>query len=134
MAVRVDGKGDVTETHVDWVQPKSIGSKPSPVLVNGLLFDMTDRGIFERIDVETGEIVWQERLKGKFSASLVADSKHIFVFNHEDTGWVFTVAEKPELVATNVLPEGCNASPAVVGDSLILRTTSKLYRIAAKDD
>lgn len=129
VCVRVDGHGDVTDTHVDWVQKKSIGSKPSPVLIDGLLFDITDAGILERIAVESGEIEWQQRLGGKFSASLVATPSHLFAFDHEGKGYVFSVAEEPELIATNELPAGCNASPAIVGDSLIVRTTTHLYRL-----
>ncbi|MEM7474760.1 MAG: PQQ-binding-like beta-propeller repeat protein [Planctomycetota bacterium] len=132
MSVRVDGMGDVTDTHVNWVQPKSIGSKPSPVLIDGLLFDVTDTGIFERLDAKTGEIVWKTRLEGKFSASLVANSKYIYLFNHENTGWVYTIGEEPELVAMNKLPDGCNASPAIADDSLVVRTTKSLYRISGK--
>lgn len=129
MCVAVDGKGDVTDTHVKWVQKRSIGSKPSPVLVNNLLFDVTDSGVFERIDAESGEIVEQKRLGGKFSASLVATQHHVYAFDHDGKGYVFTATESPELIATNELPDGCNASPAIVGDSLIVRTTSSLYRI-----
>ncbi len=129
VCARVDGTGDVTSTHVDWIQKKSIGSKPSPVLVGGRLFDVTDDGIMQRIDLTNGEIVWRQRLGGKFSASLIANSTHIYAFDHDGMGYVFTVADEPELVASNKLPDGCNASPAVVDDSLIIRTTSHLYRV-----
>lgn len=129
MAVRVDGSGDVTDTHVDWIQHKGIGSKPSPVLVGSRLFDVTDDGILNRIDVETGEIVWKVRLGGKFSASLLANDTHLFAFDHDGKGYVFTIDDEPELVSTNVLPDGCNASPAVIGDSLLVRTTTRLYRL-----
>ncbi len=130
VCVRVDGQGDVTETHVDWVQQKSIGSKPSPVLVGKRLFDVTDDGIMERVDINDGEIVWRERLGGKFSASLLANSQFVYAFDHDGKGYVFSVADEPKLLATNVLSAGCNASPAAVGDSLIVRTTTHLYRFA----
>lgn len=129
VCARVDGAGDVTATHVDWIQKKSIGSKPSPVLVEGRLFDVTDDGIMQRIDLTNGEIVWRQRLGGKFSASLVASSTHVYAFDHDGMGYVFTVADEPELVASNKLPDGCNASPAIVDDSLIVRTTTHLYRL-----
>ncbi len=132
VCVRVDGQGDVTDTHVDWIQQKSIGSKPSPVLVGERLFDVTDDGIMERVDVKSGEIVWRERLGGKFSASLIANSQYVYAFDHDGKGYVFTVADEPKLVATNTLPDGCNASPAVVGDALIVRTTTHLYRFETK--
>lgn len=130
MCVRVDGKGDVTDTHVDWVQTKSIGSKPSPVLIAGRLFDVTDSGVFERIDVETGEIVWKQRLGGKFSSSLVANKDFVFAFDHDGKGYVFSNEDEPKLIATNTLPNGCNASPAIAGNSLIVRTTKSLYRFS----
>jgi len=130
LCVRVDGQGDVTETHVDWIQHKSIGAKPSPVLVSGRLFDVTDDGILERIDLQTGEIVWRERLGGKFSASLLATAQHVYAFDHDGAGYVFTNSDEPQLVATNKLTDGCNASPAVVGNSLLVRTTTHLYHIA----
>ncbi|MEM8736332.1 MAG: PQQ-binding-like beta-propeller repeat protein [Planctomycetota bacterium] len=129
MCVATNGHGDVTDTHVKWVQKKSIGSKPSPVLLNDLLFDVTDSGVFERIDAASGQIVEQKRLGGKFSASLVANSSHVYAFDHDGKGYVFTATENPDLVATNELPDGCNASPAIVGDSLLVRTTSSLYRL-----
>lgn len=129
MSVRVDGMGDVTDTHVDWVQFKGIGSKPSPVLVDGRLFDVTDDGILGRIDLSNGDIVWKTRLGGKFSASLVASRDRLIAFDHDGKGYVFTVADEPQLLSENQLPDGCNASPAIVGDSLIVRTTTHLYRI-----
>ncbi|GIX00243.1 MAG: serine/threonine protein kinase [Pirellulaceae bacterium] len=133
ICVRVDGHGDVTDTHVKWVQHKSIGSKPSPVLVEGRLFDVTDDGIIERIDTETGHIAWRERLGGKFSASLVATEKHLYAFDHDGAGYVFTVEDHPRLVARNELPHGCQASPAIVGNSLIVRTITNLYRFDDED-
>jgi outer membrane protein assembly factor BamB len=129
MCVRVDGTGDVTKTHVDWMQSKGIGSKPSPVLVNGKLFDVTDDGVLGRIDLKNGEIVWKQRLGGKFSASLVATEDKLVALDHDGKGYVFSVADEPQLLGENSLPDGCNASPALVGNSLILRTTTALYKI-----
>ncbi|MBX3421485.1 MAG: PQQ-binding-like beta-propeller repeat protein [Pirellulaceae bacterium] len=130
LCVRADGSGDVTDSHIVWSQHKSIGSKPSPVLVNGKLFVVSDDGVISRLDVQTGEIRWQQRLGGKFSASLVATDQHVIAVDHDGAGYVFTVADQPQLVGENRLDEGCNASPALLRDSLILRTTSQLVRIA----
>ena len=129
--VDADGKGDVTDSpKVIWTQRKSIGSKPSQILVGGRMFSVTDDGIVARLSVATGEVVWQERLGGKFSSSLVATDEHLFAFDHDGKGYVFTVADEPKKVSENNLPDGCNASPAIVNDSLIVRTTTQLYRIA----
>lgn len=129
MSVRVDGQGDVTDSHVEWIEHRGIGCKPSPVLVGNRLFVVTDDGVISRLDLETGETLWRQRLGGKFSASLVASSDHVVATDHDGKSYVFTVADSPELVSENSLSEGCNASPAIAGDSLLLRTTSALYRI-----
>lgn len=128
LCVAADGKGDVTDTHVKWVQPQKIGSKPSPVLVDGRLFNVWDKGILVRLDTETGKIESQLRLSGDYSASLIATEDYIYAFDMQGSGHVLTLADEPEKVAENKLPAGCNASPAVAGNSLIVRTTTHLYR------
>jgi outer membrane protein assembly factor BamB len=129
--VEVDGKGDITDSDkVVWTQRKGIGSKPSQILVGGRLFGVTDDGILARISTENGEIVWQDRLGGKFSASLVATDEYLYAFDHDGKGYVYAMADEPKQVSINQLPNGCNASPAIVQDSLIVRTTTHLYRIA----
>lgn len=132
LAVRVDGAGDVTDTHVDWQQHKGIGCKPSPVLIGDYLWVISDEGILSRFNKHTGESDWQQRLGGKFSASLVASATHLVAVDHDGLGYVFSIGSQPQLVSENRLTEGCNASPAIVGNSLILRTTSALYCIASR--
>ena len=77
MAVRPDGEGDVSATHVVWVAKKSIGSKPSQVLVGDLIFNVDDNpGVATCLDAKTGEEQWSKRLTGEFSASpIYADGK-----------------------------------------------------------
>jgi outer membrane protein assembly factor BamB len=128
ICVLADGKGDVTDTKVLWTQKRGIGSKPSQILVNGRLFSATDDGVLSRIDTETGELAWQKRVGGNFSASLVATQDHFFAFDHDGKSYALTVADEPEIVSENTLPDGCRSSPAIVDDSLIVRTVTHLYR------
>lgn len=129
--VEADGKGDITDSSkVIWTQRKSVGSKPSQILVAGKLFNVTDDGVVTRISTETGEIAWQERLGGKFSSSIVATDTHFYLFDHDGKSYVYTIADEPQKVSENKLNDGCNASPAIVQNSLIVRTTTHLYRIA----
>ena len=60
----------------------------------------------------------------------MANQRFIYAFDHDGKGYVFTVADEPQLIAENTLPDGCNATPAIIDNSLIVRTTSHLYRIA----
>jgi outer membrane protein assembly factor BamB len=130
MAVKPDGEGDVTATHVVWVAKKSIGSKPSQVLVGDLIFNVDDQpGVASCLSAKTGEELWSKRLTGEFSASpLFADGKIYYCSQDGSTTVVKATDEYTEL-ARNVLEDGFMATPAVTGKALILRTRSAIYRI-----
>ncbi len=68
-AVRPDGVGDTTDSHVAWKFAKSIPSRSSPLLVGDRLFMVSDAGIASCIDAKTGEALWQKRLPGEYTAS-----------------------------------------------------------------
>ena len=130
MAVRPDGEGDVTATHVVWTAKKSIGSKPSQVLVGDLIFNVDDNPpVASCLDAQTGEELWSKRLSGEFSASpLFADGKIYFCGQDGNTTVVKAAREYSEL-AKNTFDDGFMASPAVTGKALILRTRSAIYRV-----
>jgi outer membrane protein assembly factor BamB len=129
LAVRPDGEGDVTGTHVVWAAKKAIGSKPSQVLAGDLIFNVHDGGVASCLDAKTGEELWSKRLGRAFSSSpLYADGKVYFL--DEDGGATVVKASREYVeVAKNQLDGGFMASPAVTGRALILRTKSALYRV-----
>lgn len=129
MAVRVDGAGDVTDSHVLWKTARTVPRTPSPVLVGDLLFTINDTGIAVCLDTATGEPIWQERIRGNYAASLLYVDGNVYCFNQNGTSTVFKAARRFEVVATNTLDTGCMASPAVADSALILRTKTHLYRI-----
>ena len=130
LAVRVDGRGDVTDSHIAWKTGHLVSRTPSPVLVDDLLFAVSDNGILMCRDALTGEEVWQQRLKGNFAASPLYADGRIYCSNQLGTTTVFKAARECELLATNKLDSGFMASPAVAGKALFLRTKTHLYRIA----
>ncbi len=71
MAVRPDGRGDVTESHVAWVVKRGAPYTPSPLLVGDELYVVSDLGIATCLDAVTGRVHWQTRLGGNYSASPV---------------------------------------------------------------
>ena len=128
-AMRVGGSGDVTSTHVDWKCSQGVPTRSSQLLINGLIFMVSDTGIASCLDAKTGRAVWQNRLEDDFSASpLYADGR---IYYCNQTGTTFVVAAKPEfeLLATNKLDAGFMASPAVYDKALYLRTKTHLYRV-----
>jgi len=129
MAVRVDGAGDVTDSHVLWKTARTVPRTPSPVLVGDLLFTINDTGIAVCLDAATGEPIWQERIRGNYASSLLYADGNVYCFNQNGTSTVFKAARRFEVVATNTLDAGFMASPAVADSALFLRTKTHLYRI-----
>ena len=128
IAIAAGGSGDITKTHIAWEASKAIGSKPSPLLVGkDLICTLDDRGVLTAMKRATGELVWQERLGGDFSTSPLLAGDRIYCFDEKGKSHVYSVDGK--LIASNTLDGGCLASPAVVGDDLIVRTRSAVYCI-----
>lgn len=133
LAIRPDGTGDVTESHVAWrIGGKEVPLTPSPVAVNGLLYMLSDNGIMNCIDIESGKIVWREQLGGSCIASPIHDHEKIYVFGLSGKTTVFRAGRTFEKLGENLLESGFMASPAVTGDSLILRTKTHLYHVSLK--
>ena len=80
LAVRPDGKGDVTKTHVAWKLSRGAPLTPSPLLAGDELYVVTDNGIASCLDARTGAVRWQQRLGNSFSASpVLADGRIYFL-------------------------------------------------------
>jgi outer membrane protein assembly factor BamB len=134
LAVRPDGKGDVTESHIAWkIEHKQGTMHASPLLVDDRLYAVNQAGIFSCLAARTGKELWKERLAGKFWASPLYAAGRIYLCNEDGVTCVGDVREGWKLLATNKLDDGFMASPAVAGNALILRTRSHLYCIAAKE-
>ena len=129
LAVRADGEGDVTDTHVVWRYARGIPRMPSPVLVNDLIFVVSDSGIGSCLEAATGKQLWQERLGGEYAASMLYADGRVYCFNQIGTTMVLEPSSTYVALATNKLDDGFMASPAVLGKSLILRTKTNLYRV-----
>jgi outer membrane protein assembly factor BamB len=129
MAIRPDGKGDVTDTHVAWTLTKGAPLTPSPLLVGEELYLVADVGVASCLDAKTGTVHWSERVGGNYSASpLYADGK-IYLQSEQGNGVVLKPGKTFQTVSTNVLGERTLASYAVDDNALFIRTESSLYRI-----
>jgi outer membrane protein assembly factor BamB len=128
-AVRPDGHGDVTDSHVVWKLRKGVPSKPSAAIWGDLLFMVHDNGLLSCVEVKTGRLVWQQHLHGQYSASLLAAEGRIYCFSQAGKTTVVEAGRSYKLLAENLLNDGFMASPAVTGRSLILRTEKRLLRI-----
>ena len=129
LAVRPDGAGDVTETHVAWHAKKSLPSMPTSVLVGASIFSVSDDGVATCLDAATGNTVWEQRIGGNFSASLLYADGRIYASDYSGKTTVFAPEREFRRVAENQLDGGFRSSPAVAGKSLFLRTETHLYRV-----
>ncbi len=128
-AVKPNGRGDVTATHVVWKTRKSIPAKPTPVLVGDLIFACDDKGVASCIDATSGETVWQKRIGGRHSASPLYMAGRVYFFDDESTTTVIEPGREFKQLAVNTLDAGCMASPAAVDRAIYLRTKTHLYRL-----
>jgi outer membrane protein assembly factor BamB len=129
LAVRPDGQGDVTASHVTWRFGKGAPSKPSMLLVNDLLFTVNDSGVAGALDAKTGELVWRGRVDGTYSASPLYAAGRIYAFSEDGKTTVLEAGREFKVLAENFLEDGFMASPAVDGKALFLRTRTHVYRI-----
>jgi outer membrane protein assembly factor BamB len=132
LALRPDGEGDVTDSHLAWRTTKGAPLTPSVVVVGDELYAVNDAGIASCWDARTGTVHWQERLEGNYSASPIAADGKIYFLSEDGVGTVVRAARTFEKIATNKLGERTLASYAVADGALFIRTATQLYRLGQK--
>ena len=130
IAVRADGTGDVTGSHVAWTLRRAAPLTPSPLLVGDELYIVSDSGIASCLDAKTGTLHWQKRLDGGFSASPILAAGRIYFLSEQGTATVIKPGKTFEPLATNAIEGITLASIAVSGGNMIIRSDRQLYCIA----
>ena len=130
IAVRPDGQGDVTRTHIAWTVERGAPLTPSPLLVGDELYVVSDIGVLSCLDARTGETIYQARLPGSYSASPVFVDGRIYFQSEEGVTSVVAPGKEFRKLANNRVDGGTLASMAVSGGSLFLRSDTHLYRIS----
>ena len=128
-AVRTDGRGDVTDTHVAWKLQRSTPRRTSPLLVGGRLYLVSEQGVASCVDARTGEVYWSERLDGAYSASPIYADGRVYFFGENGTTTVAQPGDSFRSLAENHFDGRIMATPAFVARSIVLRTDTQLYRI-----
>jgi outer membrane protein assembly factor BamB len=134
-AVKIDGAGDVTETHRIWDHPKTKQRIGSGAIHDGHIYIHEDPGVAECIELKTGKTIWEERLKGpgpsgvNWSSVMIADGNCYTITQGGDC-FVFKASPTFQLVATNSLREPSNSSIVPSEGQLFIRTHRALWCIA----
>jgi outer membrane protein assembly factor BamB len=131
-AIKVDGQGDVTGTHVAWMTNKHVPHNPSMLVIGDELYMLDDGGFLSCMDARTGSVHYQERLVGPSSASLLFADGHIYATDELGRTAVVVPGKTLQVLATSELGEKTQASLAVCDHDLIIRTEKALYRVGKK--
>lgn len=137
LAVRADGRGDLTATRRVWQHPRTRQRIGSGVIHEGHIYVHDDPGIAECLELATGRSVWQERLKGPAStmvnwSSVLLAGGHCYTITQGGDCFVFKASPQFALVAVNSLGERSNSSIAASDGELFIRTHQALWCIAEK--
>jgi outer membrane protein assembly factor BamB len=132
-AIRLGGKGDVTNSHIVWEQTKGVPVLASPLYVHPHLYTITRDNILHCIEASTGDVVWLRRLSGVHSASPVFADGRIYVLSEEGVTLVLRPGPRYDEVARNSIGETCLASMAVSQGQFYIRSSEHLYCIGESD-
>ena len=133
IAVDPKGTGNITESNIKWRAGRMVPKRPSQVLAGQHYFMMEDGGVCSCLDALTGEVLWANRVSGSYWSSPVYAGGHLYCCSQDGKVAVVKAGDEFELVHETMFDYGFTASPAVAGDSLILRSHSHIYRIAKQD-
>src|SRR5262249_28950621 len=139
--VKPGASGDVSlkpsehsNDYVVWTDPRGGTYLPTPVAYQGGIYVLNEVGILSRFDAKSGNLSYKTRLQsdgaaGAFTSSPWAYNGKIFCLSEEGRTYVVAAGEKFEVLHVNSQDEMAQATPAIIGDRLLLRTETKLYSI-----
>ena len=130
LAVKLDGKGDVTKSKVVWKLDRGVPLTPSPLLIGNELYMVTDNGIATCVDAKTGKEYWRARVGGNHSASPIYADGRIYFLSEEGESVVIAPGQQLKHLATNHLEGRTLASMAIASGSIFVRSETHLYRIS----
>jgi outer membrane protein assembly factor BamB len=135
IAVAPGGSGDVTDSaQVLWRYNKGSAYVPSPILYDGHVYLLTDKGLLTCLDARTGEVRYEGArppVPASFMASPVAVNGHLLLMSQDGDTFVVKAGKHFEVVGTNPLGEPISASAAVAAGRLYIRGEKHLFAIAA---
>lgn len=131
LAVNPDGKGDITSTNVIWKKRDELSRNQclTPVIKDGLIYTVNTRNILMCIDALTGKEIWSTHVTSNYDASPIYVKGNVWFFSVKGEVMIIKAGRKYEVVANNQMDSGIWATPAILRNSVILRTQKYLYRI-----
>jgi outer membrane protein assembly factor BamB len=142
VALRPGAKGDISlgkdqtsNEYVVWSQARGGTYLPTPVAYEGGVYALTETGILTRFDARTGKQTYKTRIDPAataFTTSPWAYNGKLFCLSEEGQTFVIATGEEFKLLHVNELEDMAQASPAIAGERLLIRTERRLYSIRRK--
>jgi len=131
LAIKPDGKGDVTNTHIAWQSTDGAYYVPSPVTVGDYLITTATNGMVNCIEAATGKILWKENLGKQYSSAVLVNG---LVYMPNDEGVITIIKPGPTYLTAekNSIGETMYASPAISNGKIYLRSAKNLFCIGLK--
>jgi len=132
LAVNPDGHGDITSTNILWKKHDGLAHNQmlTPVIRDGLIYTVNSRNVMMCLDAKTGEEVWSKHVTADYDASPLFINGNVWFFSAKGDILVLKAGRNYEVVAQNRTDSGIFATPAVLRNSMIMRTGKYLYRIS----
>lgn len=128
-AIRPDGRGNVTATHVLWQKEEDCSYVPSPISCGPYFLLVSDNGVATCLNAKSGQSLWRQRLGPHFSASPVTANGLVYFLSDKGVMTIVRPGPQVEVVAHNELGEETYTSPAVSRGRMFLRGIRNLYCI-----
>lgn len=129
MAVNPDGTGNIAETNVLWTRRVAPFPLATPVIVDGLIYTVDRTRMMWCIDASNGEEVWSHRVRGEINSSPVYANGNIYFNTTRGETIVIEPGREFKIVAENKLDGEIWATPAILRNSILMRTDSHLYKL-----
>jgi outer membrane protein assembly factor BamB len=129
-AIRPDGQGDVTKTHVAWTTEENVPDVTSPVSNGELVFALTTSGLLTCFDAKDGKKQWEHDFEIDFHASPSIAGNKLYLFSQKGVAVVVKVARQFKEVFRTEMGDSFHASPAFAQDKMVLRGVSTLWCVA----
>jgi outer membrane protein assembly factor BamB len=131
LAIRPDGQGNVTDTHIEWRTNKGVAYVPSPISEDEYFLVVSDSGVAHCFEAETGNILWEERMR-EHHASLVSAEGNVYFINDFGVMRVVKPGEEYDLLAESEFEEKVFASPAMSEGQIFVRGGSHLFCVGKR--
>jgi outer membrane protein assembly factor BamB len=134
VAVRAGAKGDANEPQMKWRASEGVGQVPSPLVYRQRLYMVKEGGIVTCFNAETGDRIYSAKLgpRSYFNASPVAADGKIYVCSQPGMVIVIQAGDEFKVLARNRIGERINATPALIGGNVYLRTEDHMFAFGGR--